>query len=475
VDVVVVGGGLTGLTAAYRLASRGVDVAVLEAAPRIGGRIQTVTWADGLHGEAHMEEYWERSPAYPLLVELGLPLDEDVAHSSVRLDGRLHPYVWPFGDDETPTREQVREAYLSRLFEAGEREALLAWMQRAWAIYERLEHTALRGQPLPTDLEPLARTSFADWVAAARLPRRVAEWIRITVEPEMSVEWDSVAALDGIDEMRLFLDTPLGFGERNFHVRGGNAAFVAALAARLPKGRVFTGARVTAVAQDERGVSVRVLRDDRRFEVVRADQVLLTMPVWHLAQVQLEPPLDAERQRAVATTAAAPYVKVLVRARPEACPLTAMDVGGENVGVLTLLSDSPAGSIYEASADQRPCGEPGAAPRLFTLLLHARFARDVVGLPHDAIRARSFEAMDALFPGISRHFIDAEIFAYPRAVAHWPLASGRSRFDALALLLRRPAGRVWIGGDTTENAHSEGAVQAAERMAAQVLEARKPK
>jgi monoamine oxidase len=475
-EVAIVGAGLTGLTAAYRLAAAGVDVLVLEASPRPGGRVQTVRWPDGLRGEAHMEEYWERSPAYPLLLELGLELDDDVAHSSVRIDGRITPYVWPFGDEDEPEREEIRDAYLSRLFDARERTALLEWMARSWGIYQRIAETALKGQPLPEDLVPLTRQSFADWVREQSLPPRVTEWIRVTVEPEMAIEWDQIAALDGIDEMRLFLDTPDGFGERNFHVRGGNDAFVSALMARIPAGRVVTGARVLAVVQDDGGVTVRVLLGDSAFREVRAEQVLLTMPVWDVGRVQIEPALDADRLRALSTTRPASYVKVLIRARREACALTTMVVEGDTVPVLTLLSDSPAGSIYEASAGDRPCGDDevdAEAPRLFTLLLHARFARDVMYLPHDEVRERVYAAMDSLFPGISRHFLDAAVFPYPRAVAYWPLDEGRSRFDALALHLRRPVGRLWIGGDTTENAHSEGAIQAAERMAREVLAARR--
>lgn len=471
-EVVVVGAGLTGLVAAYRLSSQGVDVIAVDAAARPGGRVQTVQWADGLHGEAHMEEYWESSPAYPLLRELGLPLEEDVAHSSVRLEGQIFPYRWPFGDDEVPTREQVRDAYFGSLFSPAEREALLGWMERAWTLYEQLEATGLRGEPLPEELDRLTHVSFADWVLSEELPPRVAEWIRVTVEPEMAIEWDRVAALDGIDEMRLFLDRATGFGERNFHVRGGNNALIEALVDRIGRSRLFTRARVTAVAQDESGVSVRVLREGSRFHTVRADQVLLTMPVWDLANVQLDPPLDEARRRAIETTRAASYVKVLIRARPAACALTLVELEGEPVDTLTLLSDSGAGSIYEASSEQRPCSAAGDQPRLFTLLLHARFAREVMGLPHEAIRARAYDSMDALFPGISAHFMDAEVFTYPRAVAYWPIDEGRSRFDALAQLLRRSHGRVWIGGDTTENAHSEGAFQAAERMAREVLRAR---
>ena len=61
------------------------------------------------------------------LIRLEVELaEEPEAHSSVRLDGRIIPYNWPFDDDAEPTREQVRDAYLAGIFDAAEREALLA-------------------------------------------------------------------------------------------------------------------------------------------------------------------------------------------------------------------------------------------------------------------------------------------------------------------------------------------------------------
>src|SRR5215210_2384602 len=53
-EVVVVGAGLAGLAAAVALARAGVNVRVLEAEPRVGGRVLTVRepFGDGLYAEA---------------------------------------------------------------------------------------------------------------------------------------------------------------------------------------------------------------------------------------------------------------------------------------------------------------------------------------------------------------------------------------------------------------------------------------
>src|ERR1041384_3444858 len=61
--VIIVGAGLSGLTVAYELEKAGIDALLLESSPRVGGRIQTVTFPDGATAEGHMEEYFARSPA----------------------------------------------------------------------------------------------------------------------------------------------------------------------------------------------------------------------------------------------------------------------------------------------------------------------------------------------------------------------------------------------------------------------------
>jgi len=294
------------------------------------------------------------------------------------------------------------------------------------------------------------------------VPEKVAEWIRVTVEPEMAIEWDKIAALDGIDEMRLFLDTPQGFGEKNFHVSGGNTRFIEALQDRVGRARVVTEAQVTAVEQSESGVTVRYLHQGTRYREVAARAVVVTVPLYHLRRIQFAPALSAEKQKAIETTRFGAYIKVHVRVAAAAAPLWQHE--GETL--LTMLSDSAAGSIYEATAFQE--NDPGA-DRYLTMLVHARFAHAMLGMSADGMREHAVASLEALFPGIAPHVKLVELFVYPTAVAYWPLELGRSRYDALAQELRRPQGRVWIGGDTTENSHSEGAVQAAQRMAREIV------
>ena len=453
-EVVVVGAGLTGLVAAYELTKAGVNVLVLEQDERIGGRVQTVEWPSGARAEAHMEEFWERSPAVPLLSELGLisiERDGDAAHSSVRIAGRIHPYT---GDGE-------RDAYLGGVFTAQERDAFLRFNATARSAWERLASTHHAGLPLDPSLEPLMQVTFKDWVLSQNLPHNVSEWIRVTVEPEIAVEWDRISALDGIDEFRIFLDGAERFGERNYHVPGGNARFVAALVERIGRENIVTSARVTAISQDADGVTVRLLHQQQRFQTLRAQAVIVTPPLFALNRIQFLPRLPEEVQTGIRTARFGSYVKVLIGITRAGLELTKLD-GKET---LVLLSDSPAGSIYDSTT----YGLPEDADGMVTLLIHGEQAKAYCALSADEVRESTFSALDALFPGIRPHLKDAEVFTYPQAVAYWPVAEGRSRFDATAAALRRPIGRMLIGGDTTENSHSEGAVIAGQRMAVQAL------
>ena len=98
--IVIVGAGITGLSAAFELSARGIPFQVLEASPRSGGLIRTDR-IDGFVVEAGPESVLAQKPAALELCDaLGLDLPADRDHSPahgafVLKRGRLHPLPSP--------------------------------------------------------------------------------------------------------------------------------------------------------------------------------------------------------------------------------------------------------------------------------------------------------------------------------------------------------------------------------------------
>lgn len=92
-DVVVIGGGLAGLTTAVYLAKSGKRVTVLEKARRLGGLAQTQV-RDGFHFNMGPHAVYVGGAAYKVFKELGVPLNGRKpiapAHSFGLQNGRLH-------------------------------------------------------------------------------------------------------------------------------------------------------------------------------------------------------------------------------------------------------------------------------------------------------------------------------------------------------------------------------------------------
>jgi oxygen-dependent protoporphyrinogen oxidase len=91
-DVVVVGAGISGLTAAYRLSAAGANVTVLESTERIGGKLRTVELA-GRPFDVGAEAFLARRPeAMALASSVGLPVvHPSGARASIRAGGTLRP------------------------------------------------------------------------------------------------------------------------------------------------------------------------------------------------------------------------------------------------------------------------------------------------------------------------------------------------------------------------------------------------
>ncbi len=161
-DVVVLGAGLAGLAAARDLAHGGADVVVLEARPRVGGRVEQVTLEDGRLVQLGGEVVGNSHTAYQQLVaELGLTLVPSYVAEPGELTYVLHDGIH-IGD--------------SPAFFTGEDHDS---MRRVKEAFTRLARTVDPADPWShPDADRLDRTSVHQWliqVGATPNVRRVLE------------------------------------------------------------------------------------------------------------------------------------------------------------------------------------------------------------------------------------------------------------------------------------------------------------
>ncbi|HVE48041.1 MAG TPA: NAD(P)/FAD-dependent oxidoreductase [Casimicrobiaceae bacterium] len=274
--VVVVGGGLAGLTAAFRLAQQGVDVALFEAAPRVGGRCWTERRAfDGGQIAERGGELIDTAhdDIIDLALELGLVLDD------------LHA--------ATPKGTESVFWIAGRRYSEGEAARDLAQL---WPALGR--DSRRLGEALPTfakftrEQATLDRMSAREWLSSrvpGGLASPLARLLANAYTEELGADIDDISAVTVIDLLR---DSPRDRlspyeeSDQRYHLRGGNDSIVARLAESLGA-RIETGTRLVALAKRGDGRYRLTLARDSARRDIDADRVVLAIPFPLLADVDL--------------------------------------------------------------------------------------------------------------------------------------------------------------------------------------------
>ncbi|MBI3556826.1 MAG: FAD-dependent oxidoreductase [Deltaproteobacteria bacterium] len=445
VDTVIIGAGLSGLATAYELKKAGVPFQILELTPRIGGRVRTVRYQrpgePELYADSGMEEYWESNPAVKMLKELGLKTRSDFAASSLVLDKKLE--ILGAGEDT--------ESFLKRIFSTDDLASLEAFKTKIGPMIAKIRS----GEAIPADLMKLKDVAFSQWVTQQGVPKRVAEWIRISIECEIGTGWDRLSALDGIAEFHIFL----GKGEPSYRVVGGNEKFTDALSKTVGHDRISVNTRVNRIETKGDEVFVTYLDQATNHSgVVRAKHVVSTIPLYRLFEVQFVPALSDLKRQAIAGQTWGSYFKAHIFVPAGAKRFWSKN----NTPYMPILSDSELGVIYEGNPDQE------TKTKIVSLLVTGDNAESFNMLPLDRVRETIKTSFDRLWPGFSAEIKDIEFYRFhPRAIASWPV--GRSRYDDLSNEVRRPENHVYLAGDFTEGTHSSGAFESAYRVSRQII------
>lgn len=259
-DVVVVGGGIAGLGAAYTLTRRGLDVVVLEREHEAGGRMRSRRAWDGLWFDLGGEHLTSKDEAFlRYMREFGLE------------DQRV-----PYLATETGMSFQIYRGGRSYEFDMVRPQKMLTF----GAISPRGRAQLVKLLPaMIAQRTRNGRSTFEPWRAAKVDDQSVEEWLgRLApefLEYAMEPMWDVVCGWDPADISRGFmLYVMTAFSQSTgFTLREGAGAITRALASALD---VRTGTTVTHV--DVRDRSVAFTTGDGTSGALRGRAILVALP-----------------------------------------------------------------------------------------------------------------------------------------------------------------------------------------------------
>jgi len=281
--ILVVGAGIAGLTAAYRLRQGGVRADIIEATNRVGGRIRTIPKVPGTLIPADLGGEFINSGHTNLIslaTELGL-----LAVDLVNVQGGLVQDTFFFQRRRFPLEQLIAD-----------------FAPLATKINEDLEAIGenISYQDFTETAARLDNLSIAQYLDQAETSTIVRQLLRIAYTTEYGRDPEEQSALNLLfligsepDSFELY-----GNSDERYQIDGGNSQIINRLADKL-SGSIETGTVLEAITLLPDGryrVSLRSGQSafDRTYE-----RVLLTLPFTTLRDVKINVPLPQPKRTAI--------------------------------------------------------------------------------------------------------------------------------------------------------------------------------
>ena len=437
-EVVVVGGGMAGLTCALDLREAGADVVVIEAGDRPGGRVRTVTFEDGRWVETGGE--WidtAHTHVHDLLERYGLEAVGDAPPWWDREAGRI--------EDETGLRP------------AGEwldREGVRVDLER----FDELVTLFAKGiaDPAWPDLHPDAARidarSGADLFDEQELGERARFVLTRAIEFEYTCQPSEISALFLAQQRAVELAEEASHGRvRSQRVKGGLSKLTDAMAEELGD-RLHLGQPLVGLEHGPGGVVARTPDHE-----IRAAQGVLALPLVPLRRVAVTPAFGEPLSSAIAEVGLGAVIKTFVR-YPE-----------RTWSFAWIVTPRFLQRVYDATEDQP--GPSGVIDAYIGGDQAIDLGRDH---PDEEDRVRSVAAeVERMLPELAGTSVGGGSWSWStdpnfggsfsvwrpgQVTAHWRV-------------LREPHGRVHLAGEHTATVcgYVEGAVESGRRVAARLL------
>lgn len=432
---VVIGAGLSGLTAAHRLGRAGWSVEVLDAEPEVGGRTRT-SFRDGFVIDTGASALAASYTAYlELADEVGLR--EEVVEASpwvgIMRDGRVHLMA------------------MDRIARSGLTTRLLSWPAKLRAL--RLAPDLVRARRA-------GQLDYGDMRKAAPLDTETARAYALrALGPEVHaylcepvVRTMLIADTDAISKVELFSGMSNIFSARIQALLGGQGRLARCLAEGLD---VTVGAPVEEIRDDAGQVEVAFRHDGERHRR-RYDAAVVATPLP--AAVTICP----DRHHVLAPLAAtldytqAITVAIGTRTRPASPAMLIQYPSGEDAEIaLTFLE-------HNKAPDRAPAGRG-----LFGLDWEAGASARWMDAPDEAVVDRSLATLRRTFPELSDEPLFASVTRWTRALPRTAVGAYRAIGAFTASL--DPADHIQFASDYMSAAGQNTAVVFGNRAASNLL------
>jgi monoamine oxidase len=457
-DVVIVGAGLAGLTAARRLVAAGVRPLVVEARDRVGGRLLNHEIGDGKIVEVGGQ--WigptqDRIAALAAELGIGTFPTYDEGRDVLEIGGKRTTFT-DFND--------IGIGLLRDLSKVMSPLALIDFEQARL----RLDRMA-KQVPLEAPWEaPKARLwdgqTFATWVRRNTRTAAARSLFELLTEAVWAAEPADVSLLHVLFYSRSGsgLESLIGTdgGAQQDRFEGGSQRVALAAAEELGEERVRLGAPVRLIEHGGDGVSVHAYGRESGLSV-QAKRAIVAVPPTLAGRIAYDPPLPALRDQ-------------LTQRMPQGSVIKTMAIYEEPFWRREGLSGQGTSDVGPARVtfDNSP---PDGSPGVLLGFLEGRFAR------HWATRPAA-ERREAILAGHARLFgprAAAPVDFVERIWAEEEWTRGcygclmtTGGWTEYGRALREPVGRLhWAGAETATvwNGYMDGAVSSGERAAAEVL------
>ncbi|KAE8381836.1 hypothetical protein BDV26DRAFT_300777 [Aspergillus bertholletiae] len=296
VDVVIIGAGLAGLTAAHDILRAGLSCVVLEARDRVGGKTWSTKLRDG-KGTVDLGAAWindtNQSRMYRLAQRYGAELIEQNTTGNAALqdgDGRCAPFAY----GELPNFGQSTQAHLAQIRDMCEADcqALDVWSPRDHSLDSLTFEAYLQSR----GASPPALATATVWTRAmlGQDPRDISALFFLNY----------CKSGGGLLQMR----SDRKGGGQHLRIRQGTQIFALGLASSLPEGVVRLSTPVRAVVHsDDQSVKI-----EAGGAVLAARKLITTVPTPALKAIDFFPQLPLAKQVWLESSTYGYYTKAML-------------------------------------------------------------------------------------------------------------------------------------------------------------------